>query len=265
MLVGVDVELGEAGLYEAALALVGQAAVEPSGVVQEFEQGVHGLPRLDHRGRVGAFEFAVDPDELIAEVAHLGVEEVLRPVPDEIEELTPLLRDPGALLAELAPHLLAELGRVLHAGLDRGPCGGDERLAELQCREVVGDSHIHLLGAKTREIAGAIADAEADEVEVHDAALVLAAIKIDPAAAAPAAQPGLERMVVHALAGPGSGASLQERLDSIEDHLADEGDMASGVLAALVRDVPEVVAIAQDLVDLVVRDRPPGRVLLGRT
>ncbi|WP_285599528.1 hypothetical protein [Kineosporia sp. NBRC 101731] len=152
--------------------------------------------------------------------------------------------------------LLAE--DVLEVGSDLG----NEGLGEALGAPEGGDGVFDEVGGEVGEVAS-LAAADALEVVVGGAGWV-GGLGVDQAGlgaagmASGAAEAALEKVVEGAAAFTCGAVGSEGGLDLGEELGADQGFMAAGVLGAVRSDDPEVVRVAEHLVDLGVGDRSGG-------
>ncbi|WTI33028.1 hypothetical protein OH817_03915 [Kocuria rhizophila] len=177
-------------------------------------------------------------------------------------------------MRELVFEVLAEqlLGGdlVVQRGLDVAADGGDERGTETDGLVVLGDGVFDPVDRGVRCVAQVVLDPSAEEVSVVGVAVPAGGAHEDHApvdvlfeAALSAPDGALEVVVVALAAFAGVAALVHELLHLVEQILFDERFVSTGVGLALVADFSEVVAVAEHLLDLGVRDRPGGTSLGG--
>nr|WP_258081251.1 hypothetical protein [Nocardia nova] len=125
---------------------------------------------------------------------------------------------------------------------------------------MVDDGLLHQLDWEMWQVTDAILPAAADEVAVTDAAPALG-LGVDQTGrssglSAPLAeQEALEVMLVYPVALSSATAQSEDFLHALEQFVADEGLMASGVYLPLVPHKADVVRVAQHRVEFAARNR----------
>nr|WP_240037629.1 hypothetical protein [Glycomyces paridis] len=266
VLVRIDIELIEARPTQTALAVVVEATEQAAGVGEEFEDFGERIACFRDHVLFLVFEAFGDGVDLVAEIPHLGVEQVNRPVrvPDQVEELALLLLQPGVLEFQSAAEAPVGLLAFTCRGVQRSANGLADRFGKAQRREVVLNARLDQDDGDTRKVAGVVAQPEAEEVEIQIASGALASVEVELRAASCAREQAFERVAVDPLAGTATALGVEDLLHPREQVRVDQGLVSPWVFLPLVDDVSEVVPVAQQLADLVDRDGPAGRVLLGR-
>nr|WP_043590295.1 hypothetical protein [Frankia sp. BMG5.23] len=264
---GVDlikVQPREDGLVEHLPCPEPRPPVQRLRIFQEAKHGGQHLVALIE-GKILLAQPGLDPGAFLPDGPHLGRQLVLGPVrvTYEVEQtvfpLVQLLELPFVLGVQPAGTVRGAGQGVVEAGLDVGP----ELLGESDIDVVPHDGVFDVRYGQVRQVTGAVLPSPADVVEVRHAGLALARRDDQPLVASVTPDEPFQIVVVDTLPCPGLPFGEQHPLYLVEQILRDQRLVPALVLLTLVGDEAEVVAVLQQITDLVHRDRP-GAPALGR-